>query len=277
MEKILLFSATALSILGILQLIFIPDLSFLAKYGWDPHYFRVVSTFLDPNFCGGFLALTLLLITQSTKVNFKKKVTLFLIIYLALAFTFSRSSLLLLLVGLSTLAFLKKSLKLLALMVISGLIFWGIFAFYQKAVAEPRNINRTQSAEYRLNTWQQGLTIFQKDPLLGVGFNSYHFALSQYQLADTQALMSHGSTTNDSSLLYVAATTGVIGLIVYLAFLGDILLTAFKKFKIGNDYGALTIAATFGLLANSFFVNSLFYSFELIWLLLIVAKLSDKD
>src|SRR3989344_8979411 len=62
--KTLLISGVILSVLGLLQFIFIPDLGFLTPAGWDYHYFRTVSTFLDPNFLGAYLVLTLLLFSS---------------------------------------------------------------------------------------------------------------------------------------------------------------------------------------------------------------------
>src|SRR3990167_11370300 len=55
MEKwvsIFLSAGIILAFLGFLQLLFVPNLLFLAPYGWDPHKMRIVSSFLDPNFVG---------------------------------------------------------------------------------------------------------------------------------------------------------------------------------------------------------------------------------
>ena len=71
----LLFSGLGLAVLGLLQFIFLPDMQFLAKSGWDPHYYRIVSTFLDPNFAGAYFALTLLLLTSH--LGGLKQLTLF--------------------------------------------------------------------------------------------------------------------------------------------------------------------------------------------------------
>ncbi|MGA1047546.1 MAG: hypothetical protein ACO3UU_06025, partial [Minisyncoccia bacterium] len=55
-------SAIILSILGFIQLILFPDFSFMAQYGWDPHQGRLLSTWYDPNFLGGFLGLAAIII-----------------------------------------------------------------------------------------------------------------------------------------------------------------------------------------------------------------------
>ncbi|MDP3758656.1 MAG: hypothetical protein Q8Q86_02960, partial [Candidatus Daviesbacteria bacterium] len=107
--RIFLLSGISFAVLGILQFIFFPDLDFLRIAGWDPHYFRTVSTFLDPNFAGAFLVLTLILIFQNLAKAKKWNTIFFITIYLALLTTFSRSSYLMFLVSGLTLSFLKKS------------------------------------------------------------------------------------------------------------------------------------------------------------------------
>ena len=184
--------------------------------------------------------------------------------YLALLTTFSRGAYLAFVTSFGIYSILKRSTKLffLTILLFSGLLL-GFFA-YQHLVAAPRGVDRTQSAEFRLNTWQQGWTIFQNQPILGVGFNAYRLALRQYRLADEQFLGSHGASTNDSSLLFVAATTGIIGLISYLFFL-------FQIAKIGFRKNPILLASLVGLVAQSFFANTLFYPFLLFWLILLAS------
>ena len=160
-------------------------------------------------------------------------------------------------------SFLKKSkiLFFTTIFLLLGLVLG--FQIYSQMIAQPRNIDREQSASSRLNTWQQGLFLFQKFPILGVGFNSYRYGLKEYNLGDEQFLESHGSSSNDSSLLFIASTTGILGLVAYLYFLR----TLFK-----SSYGEknfILIAGLVGLIVHSFFANSLFYPPILVWILLI--------
>lgn len=252
--RILQISGISLAAMGIIQIIFLPDLRFLESAGWDPHYFRAVSTFLDPNFLGAYLVLGALVLRQ--------KRLLFAIVYIALLLTFSRSSYLMFLVSFLTLSFLLKSkivfLKTLLLFIGLMLGFW----VYTQLVTSIHGIDRKASASYRLGTWQQGLTIFQKSPILGVGFNSYRYAIRDYKLGNNQFLNSRGSTTNDFSLLYILATTGIIGFISFLFFLASIFSTS----------SILVISFLPGLLVHSTFNNSLFYPFILIWIIILAAN-----
>src|SRR3989338_5847137 len=75
---------------GLAQLAFFPDLSLLARAGWDPHQFRLVSTWLDPNFIGLFLvlALPMILLWQ----NKTWRLPGFILVIIALIITQSRST-----------------------------------------------------------------------------------------------------------------------------------------------------------------------------------------
>lgn len=256
--KVFVKAGLILSILGLIQLVFLPDLRFLSDQGWDPHYFRTVSTFLDPNFLGAFLVLTLLPIIKKKQTLLT--ITCFVLIFIALLTTFSRSSYIAFGVSFFSLSFLSKSTKLIGLTIVLMFLLLTGFSIYQKMVSVPKNIDRIESASYRINSWAQGWEIFQKNPVLGVGFNTYRFALSRYQLAPEEFIKSHGASGNDSSLLFVAATTGIFGLVSFVVFL----FTMFLQGK-GNP---IFLAGFLGLTAQSFFANILFYPFILIWIAL---------
>lgn len=258
---ILLCSGSFLAIIGLIQFIILPDLRFLSQFGWDPHFYRTVSSFLDPNFLGGYLVLTLLLIFQNdlSLKNTQKNILLGLV-YLTLMTTFSRSSYLMFLISFFALAFFKRSYKLAILTIVCFIGLLIFFQVYIKGVNQVTPLDRNQTASYRFTTWQQGIELFSKNPILGVGFNAYNFALKQYKLGDEQFISGHGATTNDSSLVYVASTTGVLGLMAFLMFIGSFILDWKKK--------PILSVAILGLLGHSIFVNSLFYPFILIWIVL---------
>lgn len=252
--RILEISGISLATLGLIQFIFLPDLRFLESAGWDPHYFRAVSTFLDPNFLGAYLVLTLLVLTR--------KKYFFALVYITLLLTFSRSSYSMFLISFLTFSFLNRSKKL---MILTIILFGGLmlgFYIYTLLITNPHGIDRKASASYRLGTWQQGLSVFEKSPVLGVGFNSYRYAIKEYKLGDTQFLNVRGSTTNDFSLLYVLATTGIVGLITFVFFL-------FSVFYKGSILIRSVLA---GLLVHSIFNNSLFYPFILIWIMILAGR-----
>lgn len=266
--QILITSGFSLAVLGLAQFIFLPDLRSLAKDGWDPHFYRTASTFFDPNFLGAYLTLTLLLISQNVlHLKTDKRNLLFIIVYLTLMTTFSRSSYGMFLISFLTLSFFKKSAKLAYMAIILFCLLLLSFQIYIRAVNQVTPLDRGQTASYRITTWQQGFEIFSKNPILGVGFNAYNFALRQYKLGDEQFLAGKGSTTNDSSLLHIASTTGILGLFAYFYFL-------FSLCKHWKKNPVLT-AGILGLIGHSIFVNSLFYPFILIWIVLSASNLYE--
>lgn len=256
---ILLFSGLGIATLGLLQFLFLPDLGFLASKGWDPHYFRTTSTFLDPNFVGAYFVLSLILLTQ---LKFKFQPIIFALVYLSLLTTFSRSSYLMFFVSFISLSFFKKSIKMAVLTIVLSLLLLLSFQIYIVLVNRSIQLDRNETARLRLSAWQQGLEVFQKNPILGAGFNAYNFALQQYNLGDKHFLSGKGATSNDSSLLYILSTTGILGLFAYLLFLLSLIKTAPQK-------NPIILVAILGLLAHSLFVNSLFYPFIFIWIILV--------
>ena len=267
---ILKTSGLLLSIGGLLQLLFIPNLIFLTPQGWDPHYFRTVSTFLDPNFLGGFLSLVLLLILsefEKTKKD-KKLLITFLVCFLALVTTFSRSATICFLSGSIFLAFFNKSKRLFLMTILFSLVFGIAFLGYRQFISAPRNIDRGASASYRLNTYDEGLQVFHHSPVSGVGFNSYRFALSKYHLASISVINSHGGSTNDSSLLYILATTGIVGFVFYI--LGAL-------FLLKSSSSTYFRSAFLAIIIQSFFINTLFYPWILLWIFLTWVRANDKS
>ena len=274
--SIMWLSGITLAGIGLAQFVFLPDLRLLIKQGWDPHYFRAVSTFLDPNFFGAALVLTLIFfITQVS--NAKSSKVSFTLVFAALLLTFSRGAYLAFAASFLFLAVVQRSARLLMLTLLLSAMLLSGFVIYQRIVAQPHEINRTESAKNRISSWQQGLAVFAKNPLLGVGFNNYRFALRDYGLADNELLSSRGSSSNDSSLLYVAATTGVLGLASYSAFLISLFLSSLRAGQRGNPWGITLTASLVALISQSFFANTLFYPFLLIWILLLVPQLFNTS
>lgn len=275
-NNIFIISGTILAIVGLFQLIFIPNIAFLSTDGWDPHYLRTVSTFLDPNFLGAFLVLPLLSLVSVIKKPMQQKILLlaFLLIYLAFITTFSRTSFLVFTTSFIIFSLLKRSLKLTALTLLLCLGMVISYLTYSKAIATPRHIDRQQSAQYRVSSWQTGLKMWQQNPIFGVGFNSYRYALKEYRLMPMGVIEGHGGTTNDSSLMFVATTTGILGFFAYLAFLASLFFAAFKSPH--HSSKAVFVSGLCGLLIGSFFTNLLFYPWMLLWISIYPSQLKPE-
>lgn len=272
-NEIFIYAGVILSILGILQFIFIPDLRFLQTSGWDPHYFRAVSTFLDPNFLGGFLVLSLLSTFLYEFKNQKLRIFFLSLLYICLTLTFSRSSYLFFFVSFFSLGLLARSKRLFSFSILLTLTLFLNFYIYQLTVAVPRNIDREDSAMNRFDTWNQGLELFLKHPVFGVGFNNYKYALEKYKLTNNAQINQRGSASNDASLLFVLSTTGLIGFVVFLLFIISSLLYGLRSRGVSS--GQIVFSGILGLLVNSIFINSVFYPLIFIWLILYLGALKE--
>ena len=110
----LVIIGVAIAFFGFVQYFLYPNLKALEVLEWDPHYYRLVSTFLDPGFTGLVLVLTLIILIN---LLFKKRNNRWLIlatvvVYAALILTHSRSSYLAFLVAMGIISWLRKNAKL---------------------------------------------------------------------------------------------------------------------------------------------------------------------
>ena len=128
----------------------------------------------------------------------------------------------------------------------------------------------------RLGTTQHAFTVIQQNPVIGVGFDSYRYAQIKYHLIKpTSQFQSHSGAGEDTSLLFVFATTGVIGLIAYCYLWFKMLTEAKNTFK-HNIFSIIFISSTVGLFINSLFNNSLFYPEIMFWLWMIAGLMQEK-
>jgi len=279
-----------IAILGFLQLRFYGNFLELKLYeqGWDPHINRLTSTWLDPNFVGGFFVINLLMAISFLLFEYQKKKKQFLsisflmgaifIISFALFYTFSRSSYLSLLVGGGVLGLIKAR-KTLFVSVVLGLIIFSFSSRLQmrvdnaimsfRALFFESTLSLDPTAKLRVESWQKGLNIWSKNPVLGVGYNTLRYVNLHKGYAEFDK---HSASGFDSSLLTVLATTGILGMGCYLWWLWLILKQLLFKFKNGfYFYLSLGLLSSFlALFIHSFFVNSFFFPFIIVpWFILL--------
>ncbi|HSI21204.1 MAG TPA: O-antigen ligase family protein [Verrucomicrobiae bacterium] len=264
--RVVLWTGAAVLALGILQLVLLPDIGVLSGYGWDPHVGRFVSTFLDPNYLGGYLAFLLVFFFALNRKA--PRVTFWLLIIgtlVAGVLTYSRSGYLAILVVLAIIGF-RYSWKLLLLAAV---------CIVPLALSIPRVAERVrggfsldQTAQDRILSWKHALKIVEHYPVLGVGYNNYDRAQKELNLVSPIG-ESHSSAGSDSSILNVLATTGTVGFSLFV--LGGILVLKDalrvlreKKRKNAQVAAYVILIATPALLINAFFVNALFYPLILV-------------
>lgn len=251
--------------LGYLQYIYYPNLRNLFYLGWDEHMYRMFSIFLDPNFAGAFFVLFFLYLLDRYLKKRTALIGLILISTLIAVFlTFSRSALIMLLVSSSLFLILLKKKVLITLLF--GIVFVAFIISSRFFNIENVNLLRTVSSKARIETSENALKIIQKNPIFGVGFNAYRYAQFKYGLSNEVNIVSHADAGTDNSFLFVLATTGILGFLLYI----------FMWLRIVRNVNSLAIASIVGVFVNSLFINSLFYPFIMFWIWILLA-LSIKN
>ena len=239
LKKLLIISASLLAFFSLTQYFFLPDTRFLKTLHWDDHYYRIISTLGDPTFVGIILVLALILL-----LNLNSFWWLYLLFLLPLLLTYSRSSYLSLLAAAITAVILKSKHKI--LLIITSFLLISL-PFLPRPGGEGVKLERRFSITQKVANYREGIAIFKSSPIFGIGFNTLRF----YRNDQT----SHAAAGLDSSLLFVLATTGLIGLLAYLNLL--------KRLWQASDILKISLSA---LLIHSLFSNSLFYPYTMIWL-----------
>ena len=258
--------------LGFAQIVFFPSFEAMAKYGWDPHLNRLLSTFFDPNYAGGFLVLVCSLVLGRMLFTDNKAEKglwfyAFLFLTLAIILTYSRS------------AYLAFAIMVLAIGILRSwrLLLFGALALVVAYFAFPRMQERIlggfsldATAKMRLENYKEAQEIIEDNWLIGVGYNNLRAVREAYgQVLDVK---SHAAGGFDSTFLTILATTGVFGLFVYLWLCFRILKEAFKQFwdkkssPVLRGLGLGIFAGFLSLVAHSQFVNSLLYPHIMLYL-----------
>ena len=247
-------SSVLFAAVGLVQYLLYPDLRNLTYLGWDPHYYRLFSTLLDPNFAGIILVLGFFL-----GFGFIKRRPLLivseLLLFAAFLLTYSRSSYLAFIAGIVTYACITKQRQL-ALGLL--LLFFGAIAVLPIRDIDILRVNRLDSAVARLGNWERGMDLFGESPLIGWGFNTLRFVQTQRHWVDDTQIVSRAGGGLDNSFIFLLATTGVVGLASYLWILNSIILSARRN--------AVLLVSLAAIIVHAFFVNSLFYPWVMIWL-----------
>lgn len=259
-SKLLIIVGSLIVGLGYIQYFFYSNLRNLYYLGWDEHMHRMFSVFLDPNFAGAFFVLFFLFLVSIFLKNKSVLIGLLLILTLGAIFlTFSRSAMIMLIVSSSLLFVLMNKKKWIAILL--GLIFLVLSASSKYFNIENINLFRIVSSEARLETAKKAIGIIKDHPVFGIGFNAYRYAKLGYGLKrDNVGTISHADAGVDNSILFILATTGVVGFLFY----------GIMWIRILKTTSVLAVASIIGIFIDSLFVNSLFYTYIMFWLWVII-------
>jgi O-antigen ligase len=268
----------AFAIFGLFQAVFLPGFAQLVypetgeSMPWDHQYHRLVSTLLDPNFAGMLVLLPLFV--QLGRIAYGAPVARWkpLVLIAATFATFSRSSVLALVIGglviLSVVGLRRRLVRLVGVVAVLTAPFLPVLVAVGIRYAKFRI---DDSALARTVNWLRALTVFADHPVLGVGFNTYGFVQRRYGWQ----IMYRDAFGLDGGLLFIAVLTGLVGLAVYVTMLA---LVARRARRLWRDPGAspeargtaLGVAAAIpALVVHSCFSASLVLPFimEPLWVL----------
>lgn len=250
---------------GWVQYLFLPDLTPLKYFGWDDHFYRMVSTFLDPAFLGILFVLFSILALYLYLLRSQKRFLVFASIFIvSLAFTYSRASYIALIIGM--LVLFGSRHKLLTAKLVT--LFWVVIILLPKNFGgEGVNLSRTNSLYQKIDNYSQSSLLILKSPVFGLGFNNVCKA------KELSGFVSKGNACSglDNSLLFALATSGIVGFTLML----KIIFESLKELR-HNKARPLVVSAAFAVIFHSFFTNTLFYPWVAIYFILIVNSLGDS-
>lgn len=244
LKRNLIYLGLASLLVGFIQYYFIPDLRFLKLYGWDDHLFRMAGLFFDPTFLALIFVFTIIL-------SLKNSFYLYLLTF-GLALTYSRVGYM---VAILTFFLKRKYFEILLLLV--------FVTFVPKMVSEGTNFLRTTSGVNKLSDYHQTLDIIKESPVLGVGFNN--LCPIKLKLNKSVDISSHSCFGSDSSILFILATTGVVGLMLFVKFISML------------PRSSTLLLTGLVLFIHSLFANSLFYPHIMFWLFSLLALETEVD
>jgi hypothetical protein len=269
-------------LIGAVQYFFYPDLRKLYHLGWDDHLYRLVGGLIDPNYQGALFVLLFILlfiiiidwIRRYKSREFVISAFLLLITIIEIVLTYSRSSLVMLGTGLATLFLFLGNKKLILLS--SGCVVLFIIIFSNTFI-EGLNPFRTASISARFSSMREAVTIIKDNSVFGVGFNAYRYAQHRYGFRESERWQtSHADAGTDNSFLFVFATTGIVGLLAYVYLLRNMLQLARSKIKKTAILPLTAFVSITALIVDSFFVNSLFYTFFMFWIWVLVGFTENR-
>ncbi len=254
-----IMNALIISVSGLIQYLLLPDTRFLKILGWDDHYFRLISTFLDPAFTGILLVLSLLFmgLYWRPKSNLVKGISIA-VVSISLLLTYSRASFLSLLAGLVVYTFLQRKIKL--KYVIATILFvFTLTLLPRPDGGEGVKLERTFSIISKFQNSSETIALGKASPLFGVGYNNLCYVKNSNNLDTSAVLFSHSCSGADNSLVFIFATMGIVG--VLFVTWGIIQL-------IKSNKNPFVLSVFTAVLLHTQFTNTLFYPWVCMWIVL---------
>lgn len=260
-QKFMIYAGLWALLFGLVQYLLVPDVRFLYYFGWDDHLNRLIGSYFDPGFTGLVFVLVYCLwqFRQSVRRQLDSLVSAAIMVGIGL--TYSRAS------------FLALAVVLLVMMMRHGFLRYGqhllafavIVLMLPQQAGEGVRLERTYSVATRAESSLTAGQVFQENLVFGVGLNNYRefIDLKPYDKP-------HHVSAPDNSYVFVLATTGMIGGVLFLGYLWSLL-------KFGYLSSPVLFTSTLAISTHAWFNNSWFYVFVLIWMGMLVGSELSKQ
>lgn len=260
-KSLLLKGVTLYTVLTIIfsyiQFTFFPNISqlpsSLISLGWDPHEFRVFGTLLDVTPAGVILVLLFFwTLMKNSKLSFA--------IFPLILLSYSRITYIAFIFGLLFMLIKEIKIKQVTLILAAFLI---VIPLLPRLPGESTRLERTFSIDSRLQDMKQGIFVWQKNALVGIGYNH----IPEYKNGESlgEKNPNHGQTAYSSSFVTMLASAGAIGF-------GAFLYLGWKFYKSTSSLGQIVTSV---LAVSSLFDNVFLMNFVLAVFLVLIALEDD--
>ena len=182
---------------------------------------------------------------------------------IALFLTYSRGAFVAFLATVFVWALISKRWKIMVGLVI---VFITLLFILPRPSGEGVNLLRTISVYARIENTQEAWSLFTSSPIFGYGFNTLRFVRQTPALELESPETAHSGGGFHNGWLTLLTTTGIIGVIGYLWIWQKILAETQKENK------ELLILSLIAVFVHSFFDNSLFYPWVMVWMWIVAGS-----
>jgi hypothetical protein len=215
---------------GFVQYLFFPQLESVFILGWDRHSYRMVSTWLDPNFLAVYLVLAQVFVWNLIHTHLKQLHSNLTIqtlglgllaagLFFGLLLTYSRIGYLSF--ATAVLVFFIRIKQWWMPFVLGGLLL-VLVPLLPSQLSEGTTLTRTASVVSRSQAIAADLRLFSTSPLFGQGMNLLGFIRPEHA-AEGGSIVSHAQHGVTNSYLYLLVTTGVFGAMMFVLFYANVL------------------------------------------------------
>jgi hypothetical protein len=218
LDRGIIITAVLTSLSSVVQYFFYTNLRNISYLGWDPHEFRMVGLFFDPPVAGAIYGLLFVyLYFRLKRFSFIIKIVTLGLLVGCIFLTYSRGTYLALFI---TAIFLIFRNKIVYGLLVCALVAISAFFVLPKQAGESSNLMRTFTIVSRLSNYQEAVSLWEKNPVVGSGYNRIRYVKGSDDFSSqTDFETNHAGASFHSSFLIMLVAGGVIGLSLYIWFL----------------------------------------------------------